>query len=784
MGATEIAESILLKEAEHQAVSQKHQTAQQQDKIRLFVSKIDRYVAEVAIRVGKIKSILGSLSMLSQAEGTLTSTKTDGFAQNQAAENERNRNIDHDSEAHFLPKKLDVPAMKMKAVAFEDPSPFSLASLRKVEIPLRAKLVIAVFEKAMGTGKFLKRYKKMKTSSGEKKGGKTKSDEETSKDEDAESGSFTLPVYKEQIQNTVSKLRKVLDEVIDDHTKFVANKDSNESLQINIDELGIEPELAFPGPTCQEVEGVHPIWTLLLEYIGKCHAIDSTEKTAVSSHTDADGLPPPLRTRKTPNETQRIKPEMATEGTIERKKRYSDLVVWKIGRFVSIMRDDAIMFCIELKPGQRTYSDVLQMINEYKDQNLCHMSKSVAVGFNFAGVGVNTHATSVGGTLCFVTVYQLQLSEAGTPNADLSLKSTDVMPLFSPEIIDSWYGSDPPKSAANRESIAKVKKRLYPDNGASHDSSDDVQLGFKALWQLFGMSHASLFGPEWKKASPGLGTLLGSGTFGSVYKYQHLAYDDSVVKVSRFGRRKAIDNDVKVLSYLSKQHTDAHGHIQCYKKHGLLEIEIGGVTKKMPAVVTSPQGVPLLSCIKMKGIVQIVAEGMESALDCIHSLDVCHNDFGIKNIVMKYDGTSWRAVLIDFSVACSSKRELYGFVGTVPFVHRQIQIIASRTPWHPNPKFDRAALGFTMAFIAAGTGSCPWTGFSGKPVKDPDTLEDRVDAAIYAVKKADCEEKIKEKCTEWILLDNDTKKRGAAKRTRNENNDDWMKEKVSFTDLL
>ena len=663
----------------------------------------------------------------------------------------------------------------MKSIDFEETSPFFRASLHDVNIPLRAQKVIAVFENAMRKGKFLKRYQKTKKTNKEDK---SKNDEEASENKDAESANLTLDQYKIEIQNTVTKLRTLLDEVID-HP------------DVNIDNLEIESQLAFPGPTCQEVEGVHPIWTLLLEYIGKCHAMDSAEQPAVSSAIEAAdddvNIPRPSSyPHNTPNKIQKLKQEVKVEGTKNRKRRSCDLVVWKIGRYLFVMRDDASMLCIELKPGQRTYSNVLQMINEYEDQDCSHMSKSVAVGFNFAGVGVDTHATSLGGTLCFVSLYQLQLAQSGTPDAELSLKSTGVMPLFSSDVFDRWYNSDSPKTDAASRAISDVRKRLYPDS-ADHRSLENVQLGFKALWKLFGMSHSSLFGPEWNNVSPRLGKLLGSGTFGSVYEYnksENTDYDDAVVKVSRFGRRKDIQKEVRVLRYLSDKQQEAHDHILRYRSHGFLQIEIGDVTMKMPAVISSPRGLPLLSQIKRKGIMEVVANGMESATNRLKLLGICHNDICFKNIVVIPDEKNWRAVLIDFSVASLAEEKLTGFYGTVPFIHRKVQKYESRKEWWPHQYFDLAALGFTMAFIAAGTGSCPWTGFSGKPVKDNKQLDYRVTVALGEIEKAECDEETKEKCKKWIKLDT-TKITNLNKDTGNkESGIDWTEKEVVFTDLL
>ena len=61
-----------------------------------------------------------------------------------------------------------------------------------------------------------------------------------------------------------------------------------------------------------------------------------------------------------------------------------------------------------------------------------------------------------------------------------------------------------------------------------------------------------------------------------------------------------------------------------------------------------------------------------------------------------------RAALIDYSIASCLYKKIKGFRGTPNYAHRIIfeSTLCNQRMWRPEPKHDKAGLGFTLAYFA------------------------------------------------------------------------------------
>jgi hypothetical protein len=219
-------------------------------------------------------------------------------------------------------------------------------------------------------------------------------------DADMVSLSETLSdIFEKSIFLRKTKQKKELAKYKDKITttkKLLKNALTLTSMAISCQKVAGEQKMHMPGPTCQEVEGVQEIFQVILEAI--CYS-----RTKAQANTAHSPLPPD-----SPKKTT-VSKEKFVQGTDTRKKRRVDFTVWKRGRFIRVMRDDCMQMPMEIKAGQGSRKNVLEMVREARLQTIGHLARAVALGFNFQSKGVDTHATGVAASLFYVEVSQLKL---------------------------------------------------------------------------------------------------------------------------------------------------------------------------------------------------------------------------------------------------------------------------------------------------------------------------------------------------------------------------------------
>jgi tRNA A-37 threonylcarbamoyl transferase component Bud32 len=642
----------------------------------ISVSTLLKYVHTVLRQIFTIDGALNTFAALSQAEGTVASTV--------AAAKERKiyevirANVD--KEADKVPTKVNPHRAIQNLISDLPPltGPFTARDLMEADAPVDLKRLNKVFQGVIANAEFLKRKKSDESMTTFKEG------------------------YSKKITGTTEKLRN-----------FSEIQSSSEQQS--------KSEFKFPGPTCQEVMGVQEIFDALLDALAECRR--KTTEAGVKQESRAETSPPKTNIRR----------EVVVEATIARKHRLGDFAIWKDSQYHDIMRDDVPRSILEVKPGQRTGNGVIEMGREARDQSLSHMAKSVYAGFNFGG-GVDTHSTGVAATLAHVEVLRLKLEGMGKPTAALTLESTGPLPLMTEKNYESWFESD----VRFEGEVSLMREQLYPKTSKGIDQKvdkDGIPLGIKALWLLTAARQQHLFGPIWEEVSPHLGILLGTGAFGLAYQYlsKGAAASDEVIKVSRFGRRKYLENEVRALQQLGSERIS---YVPTLVKSGWLSITIGGLKTKLPAVVTKPLGKTLITCLasllpnrRRQLILEVVGKDIKAALDFIHEKKWSHNDVSTKNIVLvtKPGQEGESAVLIDFGIASVLGEGLVGFRGTTEFIHGEIH--RKHLNWYPCPEHDLTSLGFTMAALV-NKGRVPWKGFSDRPVACKEMLAKRRKIAL------------------------------------------------------
>ena len=321
----------------------------------------------------------------------------------------------------------------------------------------------------------------------------------------------------------------------------------------------------------------------------------------------------------------------------------------------------------------------------------------------------------------------------------------------------------------------KLEKNLFgPDMPCGLDN--EIPQGIQILFKLMKQPSKKLHGISVDTISGGLlGNQLGTGATAVVFQR---VGTNSVIKLSRFGIKTYIDNELDILKKL------ANGSEKCTNEHipsiidnpairdSLLSITLGSVSTTIRAIETSPVGKNVASVVLStdtdatpdRGLL-LVLEGIKSALDYMHAKRICHCDVTPKNIVIadKTNGVDKRAVLIDYSISSSSETTLRAFHGTPNYVHRQIFLSALYgKKWNPRAEHDKAGLGFTLAFFANGCKRTWNVGDYPKKVKEPKKHEDdlitvmntRLETAKAAVNMSHiANPDIKRQITELLVLD-------------------------------
>lgn len=441
-------------------------------------------------------------------------------------------------------------------------------------------------------------------------------------------------------------------------------------------------KLLIPGPLAREEAYAQPYLLTILRALGSTLDKVPTKGSPVKSDVLVNRMIP---------------------STEHRPKRIVDKTISANSRYIFLFRDDAVEIPVEEKPGERKTVTPCEMLAECTDQVLSHLAKHVGIGFNFAGMGIDTRATGVVLTPVYVKIVQLRLENMGTKDVKLVLLETECMPLLSRANFDKWT------KQGNESNWKDIKSTLYPSPMNDESSTSGVPSGLVALWNLMTSTRKDIVGPS-PFVSDALGDLLGYGSFAAVYK--HKCDEKHVIKLSRYGAKALLDREALVLKEL-QQKSGLIG-IARFVVYNDLNVSVGGVDVKLPALTTKPRGIRIEMHLAKLGDEEIsrevvtIGSQLSKALEFIHCNGFLHNDISPKNIL--FDCAKNEAFLIDFGLASRTDEKIKGFRGTPRYAHRWIFGKYPRAEWKSQPAFDNTSLAFSMT-ILSNKGRALWNSF-------------------------------------------------------------------------
>jgi serine/threonine protein kinase len=275
------------------------------------------------------------------------------------------------------------------------------------------------------------------------------------------------------------------------------------------------------------------------------------------------------------------------------------------------------------------------------------------------------------------------------------------------------------------------------------------------------MTRKELFGPDWEtilKCSPSSSVcrLLGSGAYGMVMLKVDDNGKETALKVSKYGRHRHLDDEIEILCKIRDSKTKIVNAPTLLADRTIMAY-IGGVEFPLFAIESSPVGQsPLFFCnrtTEYTAVLLSVAAGIGAALKFLHDRHYAHNDVSNNNVIIVTEPptaggsrtTTYRAVLIDFGIACPTTREQKYFLGTEEFVHREIHSLTrAGKSWYPQELYDTTSLGFTMA-VLANRGKLTWV---------DDMFNSRCDNAAASINGFHgIDHTVKKKWIGWVNLD-------------------------------
>ena len=432
--------------------------------------------------------------------------------------------------------------------------------------------------------------------------------------------------------------------------------------------------------------------------------------------------------------------------------RYGDFGVNQPGCGLMVHPPDSIPVVLELKPITRSGESTQSITKGGEQQVVCHMAKYVSMCFNFAGAGVDCHATCALVTLAYMQIIQLHLVETGTKSARLELKRSPCFPFFQKEICRIWltsnHGLTEDGDVSSPQSVKYWMNLLYGED----ETDVNVPSGFKALYKLLTASSVDLFGSSWtSRVTPPLGSLIGAGSFSYVF-----AKGSSVTKVSRVGRSNGLVKEAAALKLLGEE--NGHSSIPHLQAFGLISLQMGSAMFQLPRIQMTPKANTLAaerfySLERASGgrerLMKMATE-VEEALKFVHSKGISHNDVSLQNILIQPGG---QALLADYTIASTlDNGQIPGLTGTPPTSHRDVHSRKSRVA---RPFHDFASLGFVCAILCMEDTDDRWSGEAGA-FDDEEQASLRVAAACSSIKSFLGEGDDAEKLKGWVLKDNES----------------------------
>ena len=377
---------------------------------------------------------------------------------------------------------------------------------------------------------------------------------------------------------------------------------------------------------------------------------------------------------------------------------------------------DALPLITELKPIQRSSEKLFDILHGGEQQLAAHMSKSIAMCFNFGGCGMDGRATSLLGSLSFVQLLQLELAGVGTVETKVQMKKSKYLSLLTEDNFRKWATSNDNVlgHVATAEGFSETTDTIVSsakvDETTATGIDEDVEKlfglttfvvknnatssclpGYICLAYVLRSTTPELFGSCWREP------IVGFGSFSVVLA----ATENSVIKVSKFGRHFSLKTEIAVLRKLNQD--EGHDSVPKLIRCGLFQLHLGSTTHKLPSFEIQPKAHNILAALSDFPNENCLCERMKellddcfSAIQFIHGRGISHNDLHPNNIMETCDG---KALIIDFSVATQlGTEQINGFIGTpTPSTAHSDALKEKR--WVAYPFHDHASLWFHLCYF-------------------------------------------------------------------------------------
>jgi len=356
-----------------------------------------------------------------------------------------------------------------------------------------------------------------------------------------------------------------------------------------------------------------------------------------------------------------------------------------------------------------------------KEQGLASCANVLALSLNFMGAGVPAKSMYIAANALYVSVGNLSLTDVGTPRVMVRHEESNLLPLVSLSVFDRFMDA---ASDGERKKLTEDKKKLYGSNGKGGVDPDGLPLGYLLLAHVLLTRCQELYGPSVQTTCNSLGPMLGFGS--SAVVFESANNRNHVIKLSRTGQR--LLQEAEVLKVLQKEGSPPNSITKLVDEF-CVDVKLGTVERKIPALTLSPKGMPLIvaflcldgQCDTVAWLEQVL-EGLTDGLKYIHSKGFVHGDIKPDSIVVTENETGTQATEIDFSSATRITQRLRGFLETPSYGHKAVFEAYPDKVFCGREEFDCFGLGLTMTVVMNG-GKRPWRGMEPIKLTDRNRLD-------------------------------------------------------------
>jgi Protein kinase domain len=487
----------------------------------------------------------------------------------------------------------------------------------------------------------------------------------------------------------------------------------------------------IPSPTAAEVRGAQQYLLVLLQELsfavsqgGQQEANEAAQIVQPSlTSSQLAASEPCLTEESTPLEQMPISSSPSKTVLFNRKvravqgehERIVDVSIASVARHILEFRVDAPEIAVEIKTFCNKGEGPQSLIKTARQQVLSHLAKQVDVGFNFAGIGMDTQATGMVLTPSCVEILQLQVVNVGTKNVTLKVLTTGCRPLLPRQNYDTWIAGlvNDKIYKTHWKEVNEHTKELYDSTASTNDA---IPAGLVALVKILTTSRKNLstvspLNPSTTTVSASsdsvsvsleLDHMIGFGAFASVYSCRG-KYHKTVLKVSRHGEMGELLQESKVLQELgagSKFHPTVRSLLDP-------SVHMAGLKLPINALWLEPRAICIQRALANNWTsLPRIGRELINCLTYVHNKGFAHNDISPKNIMIHPQ--TRHTLLIDFGLAAPLRSDIVGFRGNVLYAHRSIfASYGNSTKWTCNRENDEASLALSLAVIS-NNGVCPW----------------------------------------------------------------------------